>query len=499
MLQSLKWGHITFFPVVPGKVEFAAEVRRRLLADAPDMLAVELPLSMRGLYAQAIRQLPELSVITRPDQLDPDRKLYIPVEPTDPFVEALRTARELGIDVTFIEPDCGDRPHLPDLYPDTFAVRTLGVEAYVEAYREQLPEPTEEIEEHASAMAWKLQGSNPERRLLAIVSLNLVDAVLSAIEAPQAPPLQAHSSARRHMTLRHLDPGSLADNTVEMPPLMERYEHFRHDCQDAELINRREVQQHLLREAELSYVTRTGCAALQDWQRALVAKFARNLALSSGGLAPTLLDLIAAAQAVVDDDYASEVRNLASQYRPQKPSSGLRTLSLAQGAIWDRRQTLILRPRMVPLVPRDKSATQWPAPLKQWLSVDPILGSHAWDTIVVVLDEDRADPELTDVHSSPWGGSYSNSGRLGGLMRLAGVESDENLWTCPAYDAAESKGERLLLAALCRSCEQRVVYISPVPPRPLMKSVAAHLERKIMYVPLGQVPPNLIRQILDLA
>ena len=82
-------------------MEFAIEVRKRILRDPPSIIALELPLSMRGLYLQAINRLPELSIITRPDPFDPGAKLYIPVEPTDPFIEAIRTARELGIDLTF--------------------------------------------------------------------------------------------------------------------------------------------------------------------------------------------------------------------------------------------------------------------------------------------------------------------------------------------------------------------------------------------------------------
>ena len=496
MPRSLNYGHIEFFPVVAGRMEFAIEVRKRILRDPPSIIALELPLSMRGLYLQAINRLPELSIITRPDPFDPGAKLYIPVEPTDPFIEAIRTSRELGIDLTFIEPDCGDRPHIPGLYPDSSAIRTLRLGGYINEYREHLPELTDEAEEQASGMAWKLQGSNPERKILAIVSLNLVDATLELLQEPQSPPIHPHSAARRLMTLSHLDPDSLAGNTVEMPLVIERYEKYRQHMADPNLVNRRLVQQHLLRDAELRYVKSTGCPLLDDWQRAQVIKFARNLALSSGGLTPTLFDLVAAAQAIVDDDYAFEVRKLAGRYECQKMSAPIPMLKLPQASIWDRKSTVTLRPTLIRL-DRTARATQ-PTPLDKWLKLDPVLAAHRWDSVALIFDEDRANMNLASVATTSFGACYEADGQVGGLLWAPAPENEDDFWSRPEYDAAESKAERLLLAAVCRSQQIRVIYIAPHPPRALMKSVAAHLGRAIVYIPIGQLPPSLLDEQLTI-
>ena len=48
-----------------------------------------------------------------------------------------------------------------DTYPEPYAIEMIGLERYVEAYR-LYPQPrTPELEAHASAMAWKLQGADP--------------------------------------------------------------------------------------------------------------------------------------------------------------------------------------------------------------------------------------------------------------------------------------------------------------------------------------------------
>jgi hypothetical protein len=190
---SLQRGRFTYLPVVPGRLEFAVEVRRRILKDRPEVVAVELPATLEDLYLKAVARLPQISVIFYNDtayKRDPEAQpaVYVPVEPADPFVEAIRTAQEIGAQVVFADPDSTERPHLPDTYPDTFALTSIALEDYAEAYR-VYPQPrTDETARFAEAMAWKLQGADPFARVMVIVSLNLLDPVLDAMEQPQSEP-----------------------------------------------------------------------------------------------------------------------------------------------------------------------------------------------------------------------------------------------------------------------------------------------------------------------
>src|SRR5580658_6304259 len=183
---SLERGRFRYFPVVPGRVEFAAELRRLLLNDRPPVIAVELPGFLADTYRRALARLPEITVILYTDesdaQSDEARAVYVPVEPADPFTEALRTAQAIGAEVIFLEPDSLERPHLPDTYPDTYSIRRVGLDRYIEAYRVWPQTRTEEVAAHAAAMAWKLQGADPDARIVAVVSLNLLDPLLDAME-----------------------------------------------------------------------------------------------------------------------------------------------------------------------------------------------------------------------------------------------------------------------------------------------------------------------------
>jgi len=43
---SLKRGRFTYFPVVPGRLEFAIEVRQAILGQRPQVIALELPATL---------------------------------------------------------------------------------------------------------------------------------------------------------------------------------------------------------------------------------------------------------------------------------------------------------------------------------------------------------------------------------------------------------------------------------------------------------------------
>src|SRR5947209_20633245 len=88
---GLTRGRFTYMPVVPGRVEFAVEVRAAILRDRPEVIALELPVTLQDIWIRAVRRLPELSVIFYPDASgEDDAAIYVTVEPADPFPEAIR-------------------------------------------------------------------------------------------------------------------------------------------------------------------------------------------------------------------------------------------------------------------------------------------------------------------------------------------------------------------------------------------------------------------------
>ncbi len=586
---GLRRGHIHYFPVVPGKLEFALELRKLLLASRPRVVAVELPGFLERAYQRALARLPEITVILYHEAAaaggkDADeRAIYVPVEPCDPFVEALRTAAEIGAQVIFLEPDSADRPHLPDTYPDTYAVRRIGPEPYIEAYRVYPQMRTEEVTAHASAMAWKLQGADPGASVVAVVALNMLDPLLDAMEAPQSAP---EGGKRYEPELVNPHPECLSEITVEYPYLQERYEFFRlgmsFGSADDKVLDKPRVQLELMREAEGKYTQSTG-EKMAHWQRRMIARYTRNLAHISGELVASVYDLAVAARSVVDDNFGWEVWQMANRYLAQQEKSDLDTVRLSAGEIWINTKRLRIRrrlprakQRLMPtgLKPRkkEKAPGEWarqttgeaicsypPEDLvieeygrfvkqkaKALLSdervrVEPFTTSildgidiretiRNWHrrkifvrkadrlagevgAVVIIFDEDRDDRYT---YLTTWLGEHQNESDMayysthpfdnivgpgigraeyGGLLMTLPPRRMYDVWSDPDYEFAESKPERLLMAALDYSVERFVVYVAAKPPRSIFRSIAAHLNRKILYVPIGQLSPAKVKKL----
>ena len=349
-------GHLRYFPVVPGRLEFAAALRHALLRERPEAIAVELPASLEKVYRRSLFRLPQISVILYEGESE-DQLIYVPVEPADPFTEALRTAVEMGIRLVFIEPDLAPKPHLAFRAPDPYAVRSLGYDKYIELYRASAAPRDPDAEAHARALAWRLQGADPGRSTFVVLSLNLYDAVLEAMEVPQEDP--DTGTPRREVNVVNPHPDCLAEILVEYPYLQHRYEEYRMLLDDPAAMDRPRVQLEVLRHAERTYEANTGDKT-SHWHRRLLAKYTRNLALVDGDLTAGVFDLCVAARSIVDDNYGWEVWESANRYPVQRTDSDIETVLLSGEEVHFGTRRIRLRRRL----PRAKQKLR-PAGLKK--------------------------------------------------------------------------------------------------------------------------------------
>lgn len=70
-----------------------------------------------------------------------------------------------------------------------------------------------------------------------------------------------------------------------------------------------------------------------------------------------------------------------------------------------------------------------------------------------------------------------------------------DVWNDEDYRGAATRAEVLLLAALDYSREKYVVYVAARPPRSIFRQMAARLDRRIVYIPLGSLSPLKLKQI----
>jgi hypothetical protein len=70
-----------------------------------------------------------------------------------------------------------------------------------------------------------------------------------------------------------------------------------------------------------------------------------------------------------------------------------------------------------------------------------------------------------------------------------------DVWQNADYEFAESKSERMLLAALDYSIHHYVVYVAAKPPRSIFKSIASRVGRAVIYIPIGHLSPVSLKKI----
>jgi hypothetical protein len=579
---TLVRGNLTYVPVVPGRIEFARRVRQFLLAHRPEVVAVELPGPLESLYRRAIDRMPQWSVAVIHSDEDEESAQYIPIEPGDPSIEALRTAAEIGAETILLEPAVRAGSQIPGRYPDTASIEYIGFGRFVDEYRVARSGRDQAAGRDANGMAWKLQGAVPFASVCVVVSLSSLDALLDAMDVPQEEPPKPRTRLFENTELFNLHPDCLAEVGTEPPFYQEIYENARHDV-DGFVSDRRIWQSALLKDAEREYAISTG-ESMRSWQRISVARFSRNLAALDGDLLPGTYDLTLAARSIVDDNYAYEVWQTANRFSVQQTEDdALETVNISGDDLWLRTRKLRIRRRL----PRMKQMLR-PAGLKrrkreeyegEWASqtdgtsicsyppedlvienfglqlkgfanrtiseershterfstsmLDGIdlretvrnwhegalfvreTAKHSGEigAVVIIFDEDREDKYS---YLTTWLGEHQNESDMafystvpfdhivgpgigraeyGGLLMTLPPRRMYNVWDDPDYDLAETKAERLLMAALDYSIHKDVLYVAKKPPRSMFRQLAARCNRRIRYIPVGQLSPTQLKKV----
>ena len=352
---------IAFLPVFHARLEFAALVRQALLAEPPDVVAVELPGTWREPVLQAVNRLPFLSLVL--GEAGADTHAFLAVEPFDAIVEALRTARELGRPAELIDLDVADYPRMREPLPDSFALARLGYDAFLAAYyahaeRPRLPQD----DARETMMAHALQRLAARGgRVTCVLGAHHLPGVLERLATPQPRPL-ARARART-LRLYNWSPRSSQEFLSEPPFLAAAYEHWRREPgpragtpappSDAGAAAPRTTGAPPDRETEAERLLHGAAQAyreryLQDVtprQLRQVGRFARKYAIVDGLVSPDLFHLVTAARGMVDDDYAFEVWERGSDYPWQDGSGLLPTIDLDERfALVEGRRLTLHRP-----------------------------------------------------------------------------------------------------------------------------------------------------------
>jgi hypothetical protein len=417
-------GIIYFAPILHGKLEFAQEVQRQFFTLRPEAIAVEFPKTLETPITRAVRRLPFLSVILYREQ--DGTYVYLPIEPTDGLVEAIRLGIEHQVPIFFVDRDTEGYPRYRDPMPDSYSITKIGYSTYCEMYRKiqenphlfSTPGPStspstsfrtgpgkisaegeieerEEVEESETSqqqvdqlreatMTYHLQWLRKKyTTVLFVCGLAHYGQVMNLLDTPQVQPI---GRVKRYgVTIANLHENSSREIMSEVPFIAAEYERNRTSLKP---LDRLQIQEDLLQKAREQHLINSK-EEITPQQFFVLRKFARNYALVQHQLTPDFYQLVIATRGAVNDNYAYEVWDLGSTYPWQDKNPKFSTIELQgedlylnQKKIRFHRKFRTLRKRLVPVPVRTKKKEKRPGEWKETWEGKHIC-SHPPEDIVV--------------------------------------------------------------------------------------------------------------------
>ena len=327
--------NITLFPVVHGSGDCAVEVRRLMLSHRFDCLAVPLPPSFQTDVEDAVELLPHVTVVlqrelsnaflppTQFGQVEPDESdhdaipaSYVPIDPCQPVIAALRIARQERIPRVFIDVETDEYLPWSAMLPDPYALKRVTPEQFASAVLPAIRRPVEPQRLlRIQWMAARLQSlAAKHQRILCLCSLHdwpwLREAFLANCPLPDAGDPQPSSTE-----LAAVAPATLLFMLGELPWITGLYEQARALLDDDENLSVDGIKALLLQARE-HYVAEFGTRARRITPALLsrCLKYARNLSLIERRFTPDLYSLVIASQQTAGDQYAIHLTETARTY-----------------------------------------------------------------------------------------------------------------------------------------------------------------------------------------
>ncbi|HET6326341.1 MAG TPA: hypothetical protein VFG04_16830 [Planctomycetaceae bacterium] len=420
---------IACLPIIHGSGDYAIEVRRRMLADNFDCLAVPLPPSFQHDVERAVELLPSISAVLQDesrfvaddapatDNPDDDENgpscSYVPIDPCQGVIAALRIALQEQIPRAFIDRETTQFEPLTAVLPDPYALKQVSLETFSAAMLPAIGPPRrEQHQQRCLTMAARLRELESRHSSILFIC-SLMDWPWIREAYRERVSLEGDEDFVEPTRLVSVHAATLAFFLGELPFVTAEYERARANLDDDENLSIDGVKSLVL--AARDRYRRD----LKSMARAITPKllsvyfqYVRNLALVERRMTPDLYSLVVAAQQVFGDQFALHVAETAREYLDAGPAPfprmqmGVEQARLPDGevvamknrlpghsVVWRRCE---LRPR--PLRPEQlKWQMQWnPYSQCSWPPEDVAIErfrTHVKDAALALLGNDLARTE----------------------------------------------------------------------------------------------------------
>jgi hypothetical protein len=329
---------ITMLPVIHGCGDFAVQVRQTMLTQKFDCLAVPLPPSFQTEVEAAVDYLPGVTVVTQLEPLthtsgadwtperdqqetdQPERRAvsYVPVDPCQPVIAALRIAMQEHIPRAFIDLETAHFQPVSQGLPDAYALKKLPVEKFAASILPLVGElPEGQPQDRVAQMARRLRElERKHKSILCVCSIldwpwikdayDFIDPnVPSKIEEDDVEPVETYQ----------VEPRTLVFICGELPFITGLYEQARQELDDDENLSLDGIKELLVQtreryKADLKHQARD----ITPHLLATYFRYVRNLCLVERRMTPDMYTLVVAAQQIAGDQFAIHLAELATDY-----------------------------------------------------------------------------------------------------------------------------------------------------------------------------------------
>ncbi|MBM84191.1 MAG: hypothetical protein CMJ78_26855 [Planctomycetaceae bacterium] len=311
---------IHVLPIIHGSGDFAIEVRRVMLGQEFDCLAVPLPPSFQHDVERAIDYLPTITAVLqqettnyRTDDWSPEQDSfddetvcsYVPVDPCQGVIAALRIAIQERMPRAFIDLETDSFQEISTILPDPYAVKKVNADKFAAAVLPALRRlPDGQPQARVIAMANRLRELEQQFESILLVCSVLEWPWIKEAYFDRTEQIVADDEVYE-TGIYGVDPITLIFMLGELPFVTGLYELARAELDEDDNLSVDAVKAVMLA-ARDRYQQELGNRARRITPKLLKTyfKYVRNLSLVEHRMTPDMYTQVVAAQQIFGDEYA---------------------------------------------------------------------------------------------------------------------------------------------------------------------------------------------------
>ena len=297
----LRYKNILAIPSIHSRVYFSLAVREAVKEFKPDAIAIEHPESFNKSLREAVSRLPFISLIIR--EID-NEAVYIPIDPCDSIIEAVRLAIDEEIPFFTVDKDItsiNSNSHY--LMPDDYLLNKIGLEKFYKEVKSKYSFfKTETDKEREIFMAYKLNElSKNYQKILFVVGMSHWENIANILKKNDFSKINnEYQNNEENINIYNVHKDSLNKAIGEFPFTTYMYELFREGKLDN--FDKINIIETIFKEAKLRYKL-----PISLLQQKNMMKYLRNLCLLENYIMPDYVDMLTASKCMVNNDYGLEV------------------------------------------------------------------------------------------------------------------------------------------------------------------------------------------------